>query len=195
MDTDAPRAERGNGMLDTRTVLAVQAILYTIYVLAIFSLMVWFAIRVTTTTAETSVRPAVFYTYVSILVVVGVSLHLFTHFVMPWKELDLAGTSVEADRTFNIEVAQHRFTLPEKQLIIKEGEIVRFNLISRDLTYGFGLFRPDNSMLFQMQVVPGHANQIAWEFTTPGTYTIRSTEYSGPKGVDMMVKDAIVVTK
>ena len=53
----------------------------------------------------------------------------------------------------------------------------------RDLTYGFGLFRPDNSMVFQMQVVPGHRNDILWQFDRPGVYTIRSTEYSGPAGI------------
>ena len=56
-----------------------------------------------------------------------------------------------------------------------------FTVTSSDLTYGFGLFRPDNSMLFQMQVVPGHRNDILWQFDKPGVYTIRSTEYSGPR--------------
>jgi cytochrome c oxidase subunit 2 len=64
---------------------------------------------------------------------------------------------------------------------------------SRDLTYGFGLFRQDNSMLFQMQVVPGHRNDILWQFGKPGIYTIRSTEYSGPKGAAMVMKDAVEV--
>jgi cytochrome c oxidase subunit 2 len=49
-------------------------------------------------------------------------------------------------------------------------------------------------MLFQMQVVPGHRNDILWQFDKPGVYSIRSTEYSGPAGVDMVVKDAVVVT-
>ena len=46
-------------------------------------------------------------------------------------------------------------------------------------------------MLFQMQVVPGHRNDVLWHFDHPGVYTIRSTEYSGPKGVVMIVKDAV----
>ena len=49
-------------------------------------------------------------------------------------------------------------------MIIKKGEIVRFNVTSEDLTYGFGLFRADNSMLFQMQVLPGYVNDILWRF-------------------------------
>lgn len=73
------------------------------------------------------------------------------------------------------------------------GEIVVFDVTSKDLTYGFGLFREDNTMLFQMQVVPGHRNDIMWKFVKPGLYTIRSTEYSGPKGIAMIVENAVEV--
>ena len=48
-------------------------------------------------------------------------------------------------------------------------------------------------MMFQMQVVPGHRNDILWHFDREGVYTIRSTEYSGPKGVFMIMKDAVEV--
>lgn len=71
--------------------------------------------------------------------------------------------------------------------------MVRFDVTSDDLTYGFGVFRPDHTMVFQMQVVPGHKNDVLWRFTKPGLYTIRSTEYSGPKGYAMIVQDAIEV--
>ena len=48
-------------------------------------------------------------------------------------------------------------------------------------------------MMFQMQVVPGHLNDILWHFEKPGVYSIRSTEYSGPAGYAMIEKDVIVV--
>jgi cytochrome c oxidase subunit 2 len=69
-----------------------------------------------------------------------------------------------------------------------------FSVESDDLTYGFGLFRPDNSMVFQMQVVPGRPNDILWEFEKDAVCTIRSTEYSGPEGYQMIVPDAVSVT-
>ena len=74
-------------------------------------------------------------------------------------------------------------------------EIVKFSVTSNDLTYGFGLFREDNSMVMQMQVVPGHKNDILWKFSKPGFYTIRSTEYSGPKGIAMIEKNAVEVVE
>ena len=90
-------------------------------------------------------------------------------------------------------MADHEFQLPAERLVVAVGEKVRFDVTSDDLTYGFGVFRPDNSMVFQMQVVPGHRNDVLWEFTEPGLYTIRSTEYSGPKGFDMVVEDVLEV--
>jgi len=77
--------------------------------------------------------------------------------------------------------------------------LARFSVTSEDLTYGFGVFRADHSMVFQMQVLPGHVNDVLWQFTEDGTFTIRSTEYSGPAaysgGVFRLVReDAIRVT-
>jgi cytochrome c oxidase subunit 2 len=69
-----------------------------------------------------------------------------------------------------------------------------FSVTSEDLTYGFGLFREDNTLVMQMQVVPGHANDLLWEFQEEGDFSIRSTEYSGPEGDQMIVEDAVRVT-
>jgi cytochrome c oxidase subunit 2 len=97
------------------------------------------------------------------------------------------------DREFTITVERHRFMLPAPKLTAACGEKVLFNVISNDLTYGFGLFRQDHSMVFQMQVLPGHKNDVLWEFDRGGVYTIRSTEYSGPAGVRMIERDAVEV--
>ncbi len=66
---------------------------------------------------------------------------------------------------------------------------------STDVTYGFGVFRPDHTMVFQMQVLPGRENSILWKFDQPGTYDVRSTEYSGPRHSEMYVPNAIRVTQ
>ena len=100
---------------------------------------------------------------------------------------------ITPDQSFVITVEDHQFKLPTEEMVINVGEIVEFDVTSMDLTYGFGLFRQDNSMLFQMQVVPGHRNDILWQFVKPGIYTIRSTEYSGPKGIAMVEEDVVRV--
>lgn len=180
-------------MVDSSMVLTGQTVAYTLYALAIISVVGWFAYRVTKNGKGKEIKPALFYAFVGFLVVTGVSLHIITHETIPWKPMDLNRSEIKADKIFTISIVKHKFILPAEKMIIKKGEIVRFNVTSDDLTYGFGLFRPDNSMLFQMQVLPGYVNDILWHFDKPGIYTIRSTEYSGPKGIGMVEKNAVEV--
>ncbi len=101
---------------------------------------------------------------------------------------------VKTSKTVTIEIRSYEFILPEKPIVVRVGEPIEFIVISHDLTYGFGVFRKDGSMVFQMQVVPKpYENRITWIFNEPGLYDIRSTEYSGPKHPFMLVKDAILV--
>ncbi len=180
-------------MVDSAMVLNGQTIAYTCYCLAIMLLIGWFGIRVTKTGRSNKVKPALFYSFVGMLVVLGVSLHIVTYNTIPWTAMDLHRGDYTPDRSFNIVVENHEFKLPPEEIIAEVGEIVQFEVTSNDLTYGFGVFRPDNSMIFQMQVVPGHRNDILWRFEKPGKYTIRSTEYSGPKGIAMIEKDVVEI--
>ena len=180
-------------MVDSSVVLWGQTIAYTSYCLAIILLMGWFAANITRTGTSRPVRPALFYAFVAFLAVLGVSLHIITYNTIPWTKVDLDRSAYTPDKTFAITVENHTFRLPPEGMRIRKGDLVLFDVTSKDLTYGFGLFRKDNSMLFQMQVVPGHRNDILWRFEKPGVYTIRSTEYSGPKGAEMIVPDAVEV--
>jgi cytochrome c oxidase subunit II len=180
-------------MVDSSVVLYGQTIAYTFYCLAIISVMAWFAYRVTRTGKESRVKAGIFYTFVTFLAILGISLHIITYNTIPWAKIDLNRGDYKPDKAFNITVENHQFRLPAERMIAAKGDLVLFDVKSNDLTYGFGLFRKDNSMLFQMQVVPGHRNDLLWKFDKPGVYTLRSTEYSGPKGVDMIVEDAFEV--
>jgi cytochrome c oxidase subunit 2 len=180
-------------MVDSTIVLWGQTVAYTCYCLAILMLVGWFAWKVTRQTESSKVSTALFYSFFTLLVILGVSLHIITYNTIPWTPLDLNRSEIKADKEFSVTVKNHQFFLPAERMVINKGEKVLFKVTSEDLTYGFGLFRPDQSMMFQMQVVPGHMNDILWQFDKPGLYTIRSTEYSGPAGVDMVVKDAVEV--
>jgi cytochrome c oxidase subunit II len=180
--------------VDSTMVLWGQTLAYTLYALAIISVVGWFALRVTRAGQGSGAKAGLFYAFAAFLVVCGVSLHIITYNTIPWAALDLKRASITPDRTFDISVAQHRFLLPAPKLQASCGEKVLFNVTSSDLTYGFGLFRQDNSMVFQMQVVPGHRNDILWVFDRPGVYTIRSTEYSGPAGIGMIERDAVEIS-
>jgi cytochrome c oxidase subunit II len=180
-------------MVDSEVVLTGQTLAYTFYCLVIILLVAWFSIKITVKGKGFGVKPALFYTFVGFLIVLGVSLHIITYNTIPWTKMDLNRAEYNPDKTFVIKVKDHQFFLPDEKLLVNVNDIVLFDVQSEDLTYGFGLFRKDNSMMFQMQVVPGHRNDILWHFDREGVYSIRSTEYSGPKGINMVLKDAVHV--
>lgn len=181
--------------VSSHTVLWGQTLVYSAYCLAIIAVVAWLARRLTQPSGTApKVPPKVFFSFVGLLIAIGVSLHVITYNTIPWVPQDLHGAPVAAENTYAITVADHEFGIPGGHLDVPCAQTVKFSVTSTDLTYGFGLFRPDNSMVTQMQVVPGHPNDLIWTFTEEGVFTIRSTEYSGPAGYQMIVKDALTVS-
>ncbi len=180
-------------MADSLDVLFVLKFGYTAYALAIISLFAWFGYSLVAKEKPKGFVRVPFYGFIAALVIVGVSIHILTFNKIPWVEMDLKRDGIENDIVFHIEVADHQFKLPKDKMVIECGNKALFELNSLDLTYGFGLFRQDGTMVFQMQVVPGSRNDLLWQFHKNGVYNIRSTEYSGPKGAKMFVKDAVEV--
>ncbi|NPA81457.1 MAG: cytochrome C oxidase subunit II [Epsilonproteobacteria bacterium] len=183
-------------MATTHEVLGNLKLVYTIYALFIISLVGWFAYRVTKppTSTKTWITPKVFYSYLALLVLTGVGIHILTYNKIPWVAWELKKHMIKPDKVVEIKVKDHKFILPDvKPIVLECNEKVKFNVTSDDLTYGFGVFRKDNSMVFQMQVIPKYNNEILWTFTESGNFDIMSTEYSGPKGNWMKVENAIRV--
>jgi cytochrome c oxidase subunit 2 len=113
--------------------------------------------------------------------------------LVPWQKW-LLWSHPTPDQRISIKMEDYEIKLPAEGIKIKADEHVEFTVTSGDVTYGFGVFRPDGTMVFQMQVVPGYENRIIWKFDEPGTYDVRSTEYSGPRHPEMFIEDAIYVT-
>ena len=112
--------------------------------------------------------------------------------VVPWQRWMLWERPTPQQQV-RVEFADSEIRLPSQRIQVKAGEFIEFIAISQDVTYGFGVFRKDGRMVFQMQVVPGYENRIVWRFDEPGLYDVRSTEYSGPRHPEMFVPDAIQV--
>jgi len=91
-------------MVDSKVVLTGQTMAYTFYCIVIILLVVWFAIKVTGKGKGLAVKPAIFYTFVGFLTVLGVSLHLITFNTIPWAEMDLNRSDYKPDKTFVIKV-------------------------------------------------------------------------------------------
>ncbi len=181
-------------MTDSVDILTTLKLVYTIYAWVAISLIGWYAYRITKEGPVNIVKPAVFWTYVATLVVLGTGLHFFTYNVLPWVPTDLDRSNIKAEKTFKITYKDHVITLEENPMQVPCGKMVVFDAYSEDLTYGFGIFRQNDTMVTQMQVVPDNGNDLMWEFHKNGTYYIRSTEYSGPKGARMIIEDAVIVT-
>jgi cytochrome c oxidase subunit 2 len=185
--------KEGMKMIESSDVFSLMKVVYVIYVVIVLSFIGMYSYRLTRNGRIPTKMNGVFYAWVGILIFVGVGIHIMTFNKIPWVKWDLSRNSMKVDKEFNVAIADYQFQLPERHLLIEEGQTVRFNLESKDYTYGFGLFREDGSMLFQMQVVPGSKNDIVWKFNKSNNYTIRSTEYSGPRGGSLFVKNAVVV--
>ncbi len=124
--------------------------------------------------------------------------------LVPWIEWDLYG-KYKPQEVIRVVVKDHKFYVVKggKEEPLKKGSIViakevpvEFVVTSEDLTYGFGVFNDaTKQMVFQMQVVPKYENRIVWVFKEEGSYTVRSTEYSGPEHPKMFVEGAIRVVR
>ena len=182
-------------MADSIDVFATLKLVYGIYAFIAISLIGWFGYRITKPKDDSSgPKPALFWAYVAVLAVIGTGLHLLTYEAVPWVPIDLNRANIEADTIFDITYEDHQMSFSSFPMQVGCGEHVVFNATSNYLTYGFGIFRADHTMVAQMQVVPKSKNDLMWKFEKNGTYYIRSTEYSGPKGAKMIAQDALVVT-
>ena len=182
-------------MTDSLDVLATLKVVYTIYAFVAISLIAWFGYCLTRSGEQKEgAKSIVFWVYVAILVIVGTGLHFLTYNVIPWVSTDLNRADIKASKTFTINYKNHKMSFSELPMQVDCNTYVVFDANSEDLTYGFGIFRDDHTLVSQMQVVPQSKNDLMWKFGKNGTYYVKSTEYSGPKGAFMIQKDAIVVS-
>jgi cytochrome c oxidase subunit 2 len=131
--------------------------------------------------------------WLGVLVVVFLLVNAITLSpLVPWHRW-LLWARPTAQEQVRVEFANYEIRLPPQGIQVKAGQFVEFIAVSKDVTYGFGVFRKDGKLVFQMQVVPGYENRIVWRFDEPGTYDVRSTEYSGPRHPEMLIPDAIQV--
>jgi cytochrome c oxidase subunit 2 len=152
-------------MADSIDVLATLKLVYGIYAFIAISLIGWFGYRITKPKDDNAgAKPALFYTYIVVLAVVGTGLHFLTYNAVPWVPIDLNRADIKADRVFDISYENHQMSFSSFPMQVGCGEHVVFNAISNDLTYGFGVFRADHTMVTQMQVVPQSINDLMCKF-------------------------------
>ncbi len=164
---------------------------YSIYSLLIISVIVWFGYNLTRKEKAKSIVRIPFYTYMAFLVAGGVGHHIFTYNTIPWVSQDITRHEITPDASYTFEIENHKWVNMPKKVTVECGQTIEFDVQSRDLVYGFGLFRQDGSLVTQMQVNPGtdvngilDSNDILWTFHHNGVFDVISTEYSGPDAYD-----------
>jgi cytochrome c oxidase subunit 2 len=167
---------------------------YTIYAALIVSVIIWFAYNLTRKEAKSVVRIP-FYWYIAFLVAGGVGHHIFTYNAIPWVSEDISRHEITPDAEYKFSIQDHKWTLPQEKITIQCGQRVKFDVESKDLVYGFGLFRQDGTLVTQMQVSPGSKNDMLWTFNHNGVFDLTSTEYSGPAQYDEEGNDLMKVEK
>jgi len=129
-----------------------------------------------------------------VLIFVALAFNIFSLSpLVPWQQWLLWSHPIPT-QSVRVEMGDYEIRLPSGGIQVKTNEYMEFVATSTDVTYGFGVFRQDGTLVFQMQVLPGYENKIVWKFDAPGVYDMRSTEYSGPRHPEMFIEDAILVT-
>ncbi|MHB8303481.1 MAG: cupredoxin domain-containing protein [Acidobacteriaceae bacterium] len=171
---------------------------YGIYLLLVSSFMVWFVFKVKrkgngeAPESERGIdrRELGFFAILLLAVIAGHVITLSDW--VPWERWRLWSRPAVAEK-YNIQMGHYKFNFPNQPMVVKAGRFVEFDVTSTDVTYGFGVFRKDGSLVFQEQVLPGYNNKYVWNFSDPGYYDVRSTEYSGDKHSQMYAQNVLHV--
>ena len=75
-------------------------------------------------------------------------------------------------------VTAMQFGFINPPVIPLDKEIV-FDVTSKDVNHGFGIYDPRGRLYAQVQAMPLYVNHLPVRFRTPGHYTIRCMEYCG----------------
>jgi len=182
--------------------LAFHETAYTIYALLIISVVAWFGYNLTREEKAKSIVRIPFYAYIAFLVAGGVGHHIFTYNAIPWVAQDITRHDIKADASYVFEIEDHKWVNIPKKVTVQCGQTIEFDVKSRDLVYGFGLFRQDGSLVTQMQVNPGtdvngilDSNDMLWTFHHNGSFDLTSTEYSGTAQYSHDGKEDLMLVK
>lgn len=62
---------------------------------------------------------------------------------------------------------------------VPAGTAVRFEITSRDVNHGFGLYDPQGQLIAEAQAMPGYTNTLDMTFRNTGQYRVFCLEYCG----------------
>ena len=94
-----------------------------------------------------------------------------------WPIAGHAAAAPKADVV--IRATGHQFRWELDRDTVRAGELVEFELSSRDVNHGFAIYKDKKHMVAQTQAMPGYVNKLQVRFAEPGEYEVLCLEYCG----------------
>ncbi|WP_163970532.1 cupredoxin domain-containing protein [Oceanobacillus halotolerans] len=113
--------------------------------------------------------------YAITLVIVMLAVTIYTLRDLPYNQPVYS----EGQEPTVVDVEALQFGWDISQTEFKVGEPIEFDVTSKDVNHGFGIYDEDMNLLAQTQAMPEYTNTVYITFDEPGTYEILCLEYCG----------------
>lgn len=125
--------------------------------------------------------------WLALVVALLVGLLLSTIWLTPYGE-DSAAAS--GGRVVTVTASQFAWKIEPRE--VRAGEPLEFRIHAADVSHGFGLYDPDDKLVFQVQAIPDALQKEYATLAKAGTYRIVCLEFCGV-GHHLML-DRLLVT-
>src|SRR5690625_325964 len=148
------------------------------FILLIAGVFLWVAIK---SKEESSYEPVVKKWYKArsiygvLLVILMLVVTIYTLRELPFNK----PSYVESSEIITVDAEAFQFGFELSQNEFSVGDTVEFNVTTRDVTHGFGIYNPDMEIIAQTQAMPEYENTFYVTFDEPGTYEVLCLEYCG----------------
>ena len=122
-----------------------------------------------------------------VVVLLLLGLLLSTIWLTPYGE---DSASASGGRVVNVTASQFAWVVEPRE--VRAGEPIEFRIRASDVSHGFGLYDPDDKLVFQVQALPDALQKEYATLKKPGIYRIVCLEFCGV-GHHLML-DRLVVT-
>lgn len=97
----------------------------------------------------------------------------------------------EAEDPLVVNVTGKQWAWDIEQRELPADRAIKFRVTSADVNHGFGIYRGD-TLVAQVQAMPGYTNVLILRFDKPGEYRIRCLEYCGAAHTSMQDQITVV---
>lgn len=164
-----------------RRIYVIQVVVWyssLIFILAIAGVFIWVALS----SKKKKAYPPIIKKWYKARTIYGVLLVILMLVVTIYTLRDLPfnkPASVESADIISVDAEAFQFGFELSQSEFKVGDTIEFNVTTRDVTHGFGLYSPDMDLIGQTQAMPDYTNTFYITLEEAGTYEILCLEYCG----------------